>query len=170
MHGLTQDFLWAERVGQGEVGEWVPPKGETAQLCLGLAIKSPQSELGGLLLLFYTCTVRVTVGLLEESFSFAWSLHVPSLSFHVTSPPRFGLVWLDDYISSSKQKRKTNLEPELWRVCSIDQKSHPLLVIYTYETHQGMLSSEYWLPTVVSMHRHIGTEWSWDDLQEASLP
>ena len=75
-------------MGQGEVGEWVPPKGETAQLCLGLAIKSPQSELGGLLLLFYTCTVRVTVGLLEESFSFAWSLHVPSLSFQ-------GLVWCD---------------------------------------------------------------------------
>ena len=47
---------------KGEVGAWVYPKGETAQLCLGLAMKSPQSELGGLFLLFYTCTVRVTMG------------------------------------------------------------------------------------------------------------
>ena len=108
---LQNQSRWAERVGQGEVGAWVHPKGEKAQLCQGLAMKSPQSELGGLFLLFYTCTVRVTMGLPHGKVSKFNLLHgrctlvpFPSTLTSLCTPARswgsFQLMW--PYVLSTR--------------------------------------------------------------------
>jgi len=80
----------------------------------------------------------------------------------------FWTLHLGSYSSKKQAFKNTKLELEVRRVCTIDGRPHPLLVIYTY----GASVSDYNCHLNIHYLLHHGNPWCWHQLlcqQDISL-